>query len=72
MSPGLDSGLKRGRHAMGAAPAPGFGRLPLRADAEGKAPAEINNVADRVRVAATAAEGLQIETARPEQTWLMS
>jgi hypothetical protein len=31
---------------MGAAPAPDFRRLPLRVDAEGRAPTEINNVKD--------------------------
>ena len=31
---------------MGAAPAPDFRRLPLRVDAEGRAPTEINNVGD--------------------------
>src|ERR1700730_10070207 len=38
--------IKRGRHALGAAPAPDFRWLPLRLDAEGRAPTEINNVKD--------------------------
>ena len=41
---------------MGAAPAPDFRWLPLRVDAEGKAPTEINEVKDLLLEPATGAE----------------
>jgi hypothetical protein len=44
--PEPQSRIKRGRHAMGAAPAPDFRWLQLRVDAEGRAPTEINDVKD--------------------------
>jgi hypothetical protein len=56
--------IKRGRRAMRAAPAPDFRRLPLRVDAEGKAPTEINNVKDLPLEPAMGVERLVIEVER--------
>jgi len=49
---------------MGAAPAPDFRRLPLRVDAEGKAPAELNNVKDLLLEPAMGVERLVNEAER--------
>jgi hypothetical protein len=56
--------IKRGRHALGAAPAPDFRRLPLRVDAEGRAPTEANNVKDLLLEPAMGVERLVIEVER--------
>lgn len=56
---------KRGRHALEAAPAPHFRRLPFRTDAEGRAPDEINNIEDGVPERAMGAERPVIEVGRP-------
>jgi hypothetical protein len=57
---------KRGRHALAAAPAPDFRWLPFRTDAEGRAPAEINNIEDVVPERAMGAERPVIEVGRPK------
>jgi hypothetical protein len=49
---------------MGAAPAPDFRWLPLRVDAEGKAPTEINNVKDLLLEPAMGVERPVIEVER--------
>jgi hypothetical protein len=51
---------------MGAAPAPDFRWLPLRVDAEGKAPTEINTVKDLLLEPAMGAERPAIEVERLE------
>jgi hypothetical protein len=58
--------VKRGRHAMGAAPAPDFRWLPLRAGAEGKAPTEINNLEERFPEPAMGTERPVIEVGFPK------
>jgi hypothetical protein len=64
--------IKRGRHALGAAPAPDFRWLLLRVDAEGKAPTEINNVEDLllepamgVEMAVDVAAGAEVHLCAP-------
>jgi hypothetical protein len=49
---------------MGAAPAPDFRWLPLRVDAEGKAPTELNNVKDLILEPAMGVERPVIEADR--------
>ena len=49
---------------MGAAPAPDFRWLPLRVDAEGRAPTGINEVKDLLLEPAMGAERLVIEVDR--------
>jgi hypothetical protein len=50
--------IKKGRHALGAAPAPDFGWLQPRMDAEGRTPTGINEVKDLLLEPAMGAQRL--------------